>query len=206
MMQSYRSAKVWLTGQVRYEPSNPRDQKNKPFEFYLTCAATRFFRHDPTEGGDGAPYAEPFRELFERIKKLNANFIREQSGFVLAGILQLVLRGVRYIPLTGRCHRELPTYLKRKQAIINIQNTDDRCFGYALLWFLDPPRDRKQNERTSLYTEAMFEQNNLVDLPCPIPPNDVHLYQDQLQININLFSFFDDEGKARHPLFISKKL
>ena len=43
----------------------------------------------------------------------------------------------------------------------------------------------------------MFERNNLPDLPDPIPPNDVHLYEDQLQININVFSFFDEEGKAR---------
>ena len=133
MMQSYGSAKVWLTVQVRYEPTKPRDKKNKPFEFYLTCAATRFFRREPSEGGDGVPYAEPFRELCKRIKKLNATFIHEQSGLVLAGILQLGIRGVRYIPLAGRCHRELPTYLKAKKAIINIQNTDDRCFGYALL-------------------------------------------------------------------------
>ena len=79
MMQSYGSAKVWLTVQVRYEPANLRGQKNKPFKFYLTCAATRFFLRVTTEGGDGAPYAEPLRELFERIKKLNATCIREQS-------------------------------------------------------------------------------------------------------------------------------
>ena len=106
---------------MRYEPANPRDQKNKPYEFYLTCAATRFVRCEPTKGGDGAPYAEPLRELFERIKKLNATFIREQSRLVLEGILQLVLRGVRYIPLASRCHRELPPYLKAKRAIINIE-------------------------------------------------------------------------------------
>ena len=52
----------------------------------------------------------------------------------------------------------------------------------------------------------MFERNNLVDLPYRIPPNDVHLYEDKLQIYINVFSFFDEEGKARHPLFINKKL
>ena len=84
MMQSYRSAKVWLTVQMRYEPANPRDQKNKSFEFYLTCAATRFFRREPTEGNDGALYAEQSLKLFEQIKKLNATFIREQSGLVLA--------------------------------------------------------------------------------------------------------------------------
>ena len=52
----------------------------------------------------------------------------------------------------------------------------------------------------------MFEQNNLANLPYIIAPNDVHLYDDQLQININVFSFFDYEGKARHPLFINWKL
>ena len=206
IMQSSGSAKVLLTVQVRYEPANPRDQKNKSFEFYLTCAATRFFRREPTEGNDNAPYAEPLRELFERIKKLNATFIREQSGLMLAGILQLVLREVRYIPLAGRCHRVLPPYIQAKRANINIQNTDDRCFGYALLWFLDTPRDGRNNFRPSLYTEQMFEQNNLADLPYRIPPNDVHLYEDQLQININVFSFFDDMGITRHPLFISTKL
>ena len=75
MMQSYGSAEVWLTVRVRYDPANPRDQKNKPFKFYLTCAATRFFRREPTEGGDGASYAKPLRKLLERIKKLNATFI-----------------------------------------------------------------------------------------------------------------------------------
>ena len=68
IMLSYKSAKVWLTVQVRYEIANLRDQKNKSLEFYLTCAATRFFRPEPTEGGDGASYAKPLRELFERIK------------------------------------------------------------------------------------------------------------------------------------------
>ena len=30
------------------------------------------------------------------------------------------------------------------------------------------------------------------------------MYEDQLQMNINVFSFFDDEGRARHPLVISR--
>ena len=51
----------------------------------------------------------------------------------------------------------------------------------------------------------MFDRNNLADFPYSIPPNDVHLYGDQLKININVFSFFDDEGEARHPLFINIK-
>ena len=67
MMQNKGSAKAWQIGQVRYEPANTRDQKTKPVEFYLTCAATGFLRREPTEYGDSAPYAKPLCELFERI-------------------------------------------------------------------------------------------------------------------------------------------
>ena len=42
-------------------------------------------------------------------------------------------------------------------------------------------------------------------LPYPISPNDVDQYEVQLQMNINVFSFFDDEGRARHPMVISRK-
>ena len=51
----------------------------------------------------------------------------------------------------------------------------------------------------------MFQRTGLLNLPYPIAPTDVHLYEDQLQVNINVFSFFDDKGRARHPLVISRK-
>ena len=51
----------------------------------------------------------------------------------------------------------------------------------------------------------MFDRHHLDALPYPISPNDVPLYEDQLQMNINVFSFFDDEGRARHSLVISRK-
>ena len=50
----------------------------------------------------------------------------------------------------------------------------------------------------------MFVCNNLTDLPYPISPREVHQYEDRLETNINLFSFIDDEGKARYPLYSSR--
>ena len=51
----------------------------------------------------------------------------------------------------------------------------------------------------------MFKDYHLDTLPYLISPNNVHLYEDQLWININIFTFSDDEGRARHPLMISRK-
>jgi len=68
---------------------------------------------------------------------------------------------------------------------------------------MERPAGRNLN-RPTIY-EEMFERNGLANLPYPIAPHDVNLYEDELGININVFSFFDDEGRARHPLFISEK-
>ena len=51
----------------------------------------------------------------------------------------------------------------------------------------------------------MFQINYFDTLPYPISPNDVHLYEDQLEININVFSYFDNKCHARHALIISLK-
>ena len=160
--------------------------RKKPIQTYVSSKSTRINPRKPIEGGDGAADAEPLRELYEQIKQANATYIREQSKWVLAGILEVLIKGAKYDPLAGRCYRELPKYLKAKKAIINIQNTDDRCFGYSLLWFLDPPRDRRNNFRPSLYTNETFERNHLADLLYPIAPQDVHLYEDRLQIKRNV--------------------
>ena len=51
----------------------------------------------------------------------------------------------------------------------------------------------------------MFHRHNLDTIPYPISPNDVYLYDNLLQININVVLFFDDEGRARDLLIISRK-
>ena len=44
---------------------------------------------------------------------------------------------VKYAPVEGRGWQLLPEFLSMKKAIINIQNNDERCFGYAVIYFLE---------------------------------------------------------------------
>ena len=75
-----------------------------------------------------------------------------------------------------------------KKAILNIQNNDERCFGYSLLYFLERERlSERHCYQASLYKDQMFQRYHLDTLPVPISPNDVNLYEDQIQININVF-------------------
>ena len=180
------AAKVWMTVQVEYEPVNPLANQ-QPFEQYLSAAPTRMFRRAGTFSAFTNPYINSIQILTDRIKEFNAKLIRDKSGLRLASVLQFTLKMVKYAPLEGRGWQPLPEFLSKKKAIINIHNTDERCFGYALLYFLEPPLDQKHANLESFYTRGMFHRNRLDTLPYPISPNDVHLYEELLQMNIMCF-------------------
>ena len=112
-----------------------------------------------------------------------------------------------YEPLKGLSSKLLPKFIENTKAVVNIRNKDNRCFGYAMLYILERPKNTcKLNKQPNSYTNEMFESNNLLELPYPIHYSDVSKYEDLLQCNRNVFSFFDDDGKARYPMFISRKI
>ena len=155
------AAKVWITVQVEYEPVNPLANK-QPFEQYLSAAPTRMFRRDDTISAFGNPYNDSLRILTDRIREFKAKFIRDKSGLRLARVLQFTLKIVKYAPLEGRSWQPLPEFLIKKKAIINIQNNDERCFGYALLYFLERanlPEKTCNCLRATLYKDDMLQRN-----------------------------------------------
>ena len=145
------------------------------------------FKRDGTFSAFSNPSINSLQILTDLISEFNAKFIRDKSGLRLARVLQLTLKMVKYAPLEGRGWQPYPEFLLKKKAIINIINEDERCFGYALLYFLVFPLDQKNANRESFYTREIFYRNRLETLPYPISPNDVLLYEDQLQMNINVF-------------------
>ena len=193
-----------MTVQVEYEPVNPMVNK-QPFEQYLSAALTRIFQHNGSVSATENPYIDFLRILTNRIREFNAKFILDKSGFRLSRVLKFTLKMVNFASLQGRGWQSLSEFLSKKKSIINIHNESERCFGYALFYFLETENiPQQKSNQAKEYKEDMFQRHHLDTLPYPISPNGVYLYEDQLQMNINLFSFFDDEGRARHPLMISR--
>ena len=169
---------MWVTVQVAYEPIKPM-ANNEPFEQYLSAAPTQIFRFDGPFTATANPYINCLRILTDRIKKFNAKFIRDKSGLRLAGVLHLILKMVKYAPLEGRGWQPVPVFLSKKEAIINIRNDDERCFGYSVLYFLERANlPERHCEKVTIYTNVMFQRQHLDTLPYPIAPNNVHLYED----------------------------
>ena len=139
--------------------------------------------------------------IYKEITTRNENFIRNESNLEITEISFLCVVVGRFQPLAGRQFSELPAFLKSKKAIINVNNKDNRCFGYAVLAALR--KLPKNAERAHLYL-PFFQENGLHNLHYPIQPEAVPEIERQLHLRINIFSFFDDEGKGRYPLYVSK--
>ena len=180
IMEYEGAAKIWMTVQVRYEPANVEDDNRHGFTQFLSATATRFFKREGQINKYANPYTDVIRILTDRINQHNAKFIRDKSGLRLSQILQLILKTAKYSPVAGRCRTELPRFLKSKKAIVNIQNGNNWCFGYSMLYFLELPADARNLNRVNKYTFKMFQRRNLDTLPYPISPNDVHIYEERL--------------------------
>ena len=63
----------------------------------------------------------------------NKRMIRVKSGLQYQNTLQFSVRIMKFVPLAGQCYSQLPRYLAKKRSLINIQNNDERCFGYCLV-------------------------------------------------------------------------
>ena len=71
------------------------------------------------------------------------------SGFVLRRVLTHELHIAKYTPLKASGWFELPNILKKKEAIVNPKNEDNKCFMWAVLMALHAPA--KNAERIKQY-------------------------------------------------------
>jgi hypothetical protein len=193
------SVKIFVTIEVEYESVKP-DPYNTPFKKFKAYLRT------PSEHLTQALTPETYlNRVGQIILERNANYIREKSGLVLSQIFCVEINASHFNPLRGSCFKELPSFIEKKKAVLNIRNTDTRCFGYCIVAsILNIPGPQHPN-RASKYTEEHFRQYGLDRLQYPVALTDLPDIEGTLNISINVFSFYDDEGKARYPVYISRR-
>ena len=62
----------------------------------------------------------------------NNEMIRDKPNLTLTSIKYFSIKMAKWFPLVGRGYKPLPKFLALKKSIVNIQNTDERCFGYSI--------------------------------------------------------------------------
>ena len=196
---------MWPYFHVRYESANPLDVNAKSVEAYLTASFGILERNQQTLNRTRTQYDWLMERFAAGIRNSNAKFIREKSGLALAEIYSLTLKISQFNPLQGSGYQELPMFLAKKKATVNIRNNDERCFGYSVLAALLPYDPNNHPYRPLRYSDANFAEHGLDAIEYPVSPIDLSRIEKQLNLSINVIGFYDDDEKARYTIYCSRQ-
>ena len=70
--------------------------------------------------------------MVAHIRTQNENPRMSESGLTLDKIMRLYINFHRLVLTQGSSYTELPKWIKRKKAEINLQNKDEKCFKWAV--------------------------------------------------------------------------
>ena len=79
---------------------------------------------------------------------------------------------------------------------------DNWCFGDAILGALV---DSNRPVNRPAQHDDLFETKNFDEINYQVNVEDIPALEEQLKINIHVFTHFDDEGRVRQPLYVSTK-
>ena len=142
--------------------------------------------------------------LSKEILTRNENILRNQSLLNLTEILRLEVNLAEFNPIRrAGTYAELPPFLANKKCIVNVQNSDNRCFGYSVL-AAKTNVDRNEHANNPRHYNFQFGWRGLDTLRYPVDICDIPEIEAKLNIGFNVYSFYDDQGRARYPLHICK--
>ena len=122
------------------------------------------------------------------------NFNRRGSSFVLERISDFRLIVTRYRPLAASSYLPTPKTIAGKHAVINVLNRDQRCFEYALLSALHPPRDHP--ERVSMYQKYLGTLR-FDGIEFPVKVRDIDKFEKlNPTISVNVLSLDDGSNNS----------
>ena len=110
------------------------------------------------------------------------------SGWIMHKILEAFINVAQYRPLRGGSYMVLPTTLKNKRAILNIQNRDNQCLRWSLRAALFPAPRGRNSIRPSSYPIEDGLNFTGIDFPTPVSQID-RLERQNPNLAINVFGW-----------------
>jgi hypothetical protein len=102
---------------------------------------------------------------------------------------------------------DIPSFLKNTKAIINIKNTDNKCFLLSVLRGIYP-----KNKNAERYADLKnYEKTiNMSDIEYPVKFTSFEKFENQNNININVYRYTNynknlDKKAFIYPIYISKE-
>ena len=108
------------------------------------------------------------------------------SNWTVSKVLRLDVKCAMYRPLGGGCCIELPDFIKKTRAVINLKTEGNSCFLFHVLYHI-LERKSNQGEKTVRYLAARASQINMDGIRTPVTLADIPKFEKQNNIAINVF-------------------
>ena len=125
----------------------------------------------------------------------------KQSGWTIDGCVTLYIHFATYQPFRGSSYIKLPPKLANKKAIVNVQNTDERCLVYSLLSCLHHEDIKENHKRVTKY-ERYLDELNTKNIDFPTPLSQIPKMERQNELAINVFGW---DNISIVPYHVSKQ-
>ena len=139
----------------------------------------------------------------EEINNKIAVWLSEGSGWTIVEIRSHYVNIVEYLPLRGNSYIPSPKELRNSMlGLINLKNTDDKCFLWCLNRHLNPRK--KDPQRITKSDREFAKRLDFSGISFPVTIIDINRIERQNKININLFGY-NTEKKSVYPIRISEE-
>lgn len=141
------------------------------------------------------------KNIIDTVKIRVEDFEIKGSGWTLHSIVELEVNTNRYDVLRGAAYMPLPKFLFKKKAIINVANSDEYCFKWAVLAARYPMGKSAQN--VNKYRD-LTHNLDFSGIDFPVRLNDIQKFENKNpSISINVY-MFDEEKKLTYPVRLTK--
>ncbi|KAB0792615.1 hypothetical protein PPYR_11269 [Photinus pyralis] len=156
----------------------------------------------------GTNLEEYVEQVVEILSRKESEFQGRDSGWVLVDLLYLECNFLQFNPIKASSYIDLPPSLKRRKAIINVDNNDQMCFGWTLASALIHPTGKPQRKESYPDILKIF---NWDGIQFPVPLSSIPTFEaNNPKISVNVYGIecVYKDGKQEiqviGPLYYSK--
>ena len=136
---------------------------------------------------------DTYEEMKGKMLESLAKYQKEGSGWRLYSIKGLDVSIVKFNPLDGSGHSKLPFPVAKKRAVINMKNSDDQCFKWAVTRALNPVK--RDSERITKELRKQAEEFNWDGITFPTKVKDIPIWEKNNDKFVNVFGYDEESGK-----------
>ena len=168
----------------------------------LTIQDKAYFHSDTHINLESSDVKKILFKVFHSILENIAIYQKNGSGWYFKEIVHLEIHTVDFNPMRGSSYIQLPDWIMRKKALLNIKNKDNKCFFWCVLRYLHP-----KGKNAELLTDLrQYEKSlNTKGIKFPVRVKDISKFE---RLNpdlpgINVFSV--NERNKFYPLRMAQR-